>query len=614
MGSSKALRSFLFFTVSAAVAIATDVTQRALDPCSVIGQQTWSTPKEVRACFISVKVNETEKANILEVITKTLEFHTSTNYQIKAPQPFTSEVHEDILLDLARIKRQKYSSDYDLHVDISRSLKRLNDGHCSWANYCYGNQDVYIASEAFTVASAEFGADIDFWQNALPGSLKGKLSSLSGAKVLLINALPPFSAVNANALIAGSYQAFGTRQSGFFSSYRRVAGGWTYLLGNFAQQSLPLSDNVLLTIQRVNHTVPDTILVRKLFKRVVGAFADTAAWRSLNCKAKSTTNGDDVYSDTQRTRPAKPSRYINELIDESHLTDVVLPPTLVPVLVPVDGSYNAAQFYLSTDKKTGILALGSFSDNDYQGFMVSLLNGLVQLKSLGTTQLIVDVTNNGGGYICAAHWLHRIISGEKSTTVPQAGLDTTTRNGALAQLIVKKIVNKDRDPAGQLLYNPIQWRDANNVIFNETNDWLQPPVPVTVNGRKDAFSQRLGQECQPEGFPSVPPTEALFDPKKVVIIAMQKLEGSKTVVVGGKKDVRQQYCGTIGGQSTSFTTIDTEIKTSGLKNNTLAPPDLLVNDYLGITWRLAYGIDNPKEPAEWQDHPADLNLPLTASL
>lgn len=87
---------------------------------------------------------------ILEVITKTLEFHTSTNYQVKVPQPFTSEVHEDILLDLARIKRQKYSSDYDLHVDIFRSLKRLNDGHCSWANYCYVSHDLHLVLTKLT--------------------------------------------------------------------------------------------------------------------------------------------------------------------------------------------------------------------------------------------------------------------------------------------------------------------------------------------------------------------------------------------------------------------------------------------------------------------------------
>jgi hypothetical protein len=41
---------------------------------------------------------------------------------------------------------------------------------------------------------------------------------------------------------------------------------------------------------------------------------------------------------------------------------------------------------------------------------------------------------------------------------------------------------------------------------------------------------------------------------------MAKEDGVKTVVVGGKQDVLQHYCGTVGGQSTGFSTIDTEIK------------------------------------------------------
>jgi hypothetical protein len=45
-------------------------------------------------------------------------------------------------------------------------------------------------------------------------------------------------------------------------------------------------------------------------------------------------------------------------------------------------------------------------------------------------------------------------------------------------------------------------------------------------------------------------------------VLMAKEEGSKTVVIGGKKDVSQQYCGTVGGQSTDFSTMDTDIKVS----------------------------------------------------
>ena len=39
-------------------------------------------------------------------------------------------------------------------------------------------------------------------------------------------------------------------------------------------------------------------------------------------------------------------------------------------------------------------------------------------------------------------------------------------------------------------------------------------------------------------------------------ITMGKLEGAKTVVLGGRNTVKRQYCGTVGGQSTSLATIN----------------------------------------------------------
>jgi hypothetical protein len=46
-----------------------------------------------------------------------------------------------------------------------------------------GNQAVHIAPEALTVASAEFPDEIDFWQNALQGKLKGQLASVGAHKL-----------------------------------------------------------------------------------------------------------------------------------------------------------------------------------------------------------------------------------------------------------------------------------------------------------------------------------------------------------------------------------------------------------------------------------------------
>ena len=179
------------------------------------------------------------------------------------------------------------------------------------------------------------------------------------------------------------------------------------------------------------------------------------------------------------------------------------------------GSYSVAQFYHLNDTQTGVLALGSFNADSFSDFQQNLLTGLQNLKVAGAKQLIVDVTNNGGGYVCIAQWLHRIIAGPKNTTEPQAGLYTESRAQPLAQAITAAIAD-GADPDGYLLYNPLNWAFANNTLFPAKYDWLKDPVKKVINGRDDFFSQKLGQECQP--FAIDPPAEALFDPKKVAIV------------------------------------------------------------------------------------------------
>jgi hypothetical protein len=41
-----------------------------------------------------------------------------------------------------------------------------------------GSQNIHIVPEAFQIATAEFPDQISVWQDALPGSLKGKLESV----------------------------------------------------------------------------------------------------------------------------------------------------------------------------------------------------------------------------------------------------------------------------------------------------------------------------------------------------------------------------------------------------------------------------------------------------
>ncbi|KAF8875409.1 hypothetical protein CPB84DRAFT_1853270 [Gymnopilus junonius] len=122
-----------------------------------------------------------------------------------------------------------------------------------------GVQSIHVTPEAFEVASAEFANEIQFWQNALPGPMKGQLTSVSRAKVLLINGQNPFIMVDANVQITGGFQGFGMHQNFFFASYNLASTGWTHIMGDFAQQSLFLNNSVTLTILQNGHTSPEVI-------------------------------------------------------------------------------------------------------------------------------------------------------------------------------------------------------------------------------------------------------------------------------------------------------------------------------------------------------------------
>lgn len=133
------------------------------------------------------------------------------------------------------------------------------------------------------MASAEFSDQIKVWQDALPPKLKGKLESVS---------LPPyfhFTAMLTKVMLAqrrksaqdqrrrssqgggcqrrhrrklpGSWDAsewvrvisvivvlLSKGIGRFFASYQRADTTFNYLLGNFAQQALPLADEVTLEV------------------------------------------------------------------------------------------------------------------------------------------------------------------------------------------------------------------------------------------------------------------------------------------------------------------------------------------------------------------------------
>ncbi|OCB91900.1 hypothetical protein A7U60_g795 [Sanghuangporus baumii] len=166
-----------FFLVAS---VTESVVPRALDPCSE--------HSALRASFESFPAYESIKTNILYTAGKSLAFHASAKYRIQAREPYA-----------------KHST--QLNDDLSI---RISDAPRSGVN-----------RPCILLSIAEFADQISVWQDALLDHLKGRLESLSAAKVLAIDGEDPFVAIFASAAITGRYQSPGWSRNGFFSSYQR---------------------------------------------------------------------------------------------------------------------------------------------------------------------------------------------------------------------------------------------------------------------------------------------------------------------------------------------------------------------------------------------------------
>ena len=54
--------------------------------------------------------------------------------------------------------------------------------------------------------------------------------------------------------------------------------------------------------------------------------------------------------------------------------------------------------------------VGSF-EGDFNQFQTDTAAAIKQFKASGVSRLILDLTNNGGGFVCLGHFLHQFLAG-----------------------------------------------------------------------------------------------------------------------------------------------------------------------------------------------------------
>ncbi|KAH0578442.1 hypothetical protein H2248_003590 [Termitomyces sp. 'cryptogamus'] len=599
----------------------------ATDPCVKVAGKTFVLPADALACYKAFPFNETLRQNVLTTVARVFDFFTFEDYYLNSPPPF-QESTVDIRATIAKLNSTQYPTDYDFSKALYDFTTQMNDGHTRWFPNCYnayqnilpsppitvevdGVQGVYIAFDAVDFISL-LGTDYTSFFDSIGFDWK----RLAGAKVLQINGQDPYSYVDTIAsTVSGNYLDHGVRVNSVFSSYRISGTDFSQRLGDLAGPMDVTQTSLTFNLIPVNSTVAETVTVPYLANYLGPPFIDSASYWEANCAANAATNGVDLKAPQMKAVAITRRHAKGNIIDQSNSNAIGLPPQFIPSLPSVAGSEGVIKSYILPDNQTGVMFVGSF-EGDFDGFQADVVSIITTFKNAGVTQLLIDLTNNGGGFVCLGQFLHQYLSG---STFGYPGFVSTVRANTLAQKIVATDIELELTDTLSF-YTGDNYAFLNGTHMGANFNYITPSVPFIVNGRSDPTSQRFHDTCE-LGFSQKVPADPPFDLSKVAIVnngncastcamfstLMNERHGTKIAVFGGKPGEDVQFKGMAGNQVLEWVDIDTEIKTAGLQNDPLAPPDLLVSGNFRHNWRTAWSFLNESVPIAYLSE-----LPLCA--
>ncbi|KAF8752157.1 peptidase S41 family protein [Rhizoctonia solani] len=549
-------------------AVGTPLGGRASDACAKIAGQSFVAPVDARACLNSFPYNSTLAKNVMDVV------EGETN-----AIPFT-EASVNLDFEFARIRKTKYKTDYEFNRDLFNVINRLDDGHTLWLPSCYRNAFQNILP-APVVALEKNGAQ-DIYIAPDTGF---NWKKYAGAKVRtirfrsLLDLMTPhridFDHRRASSMgicEPDSYHSIGNwvdhniRVNSVLSSYRVTSNAWAQRLGDIAGSLFPDKDSLTMTVIPVGGTKPEIVKATP--------FVDGPSYWTANCVARSTTNGVDERG----------NQSVAKKISRPKLRQ----------WARVAGGSGQLKAYILADNKTGVLMVGSFG-GDYTKFQTDTVAALAKFKSAGVQQLIVDTTGNGGGYVCLGEFLINALAG---TSFGYSGWESSARANPLARKIVAADIAQGID---YMFYSSNNWAFLNNTPQPANYNYMEPPLlslstAKRTRTRKDfMISVRVSHLVPVDCLLCVKARHMTFSflPNRLSLhlivgngmcgstcalftgIAYEKL-GIKVITFGGNVPrSTYEFQWSCGNQVLEWANLDSEIKTAGLKNDPLAPPDLL---------------------------------------
>jgi hypothetical protein len=296
-----------------------------------------------------------------------------------------------------------------------------------------------------------------------------------------------------------------------YSSYRLTRGAWGQRLGDFAGPIVPTYPKYEITVQLTptDTNQSETVTFPYVSSYLGLDFTDASSYWEANCIATEATNGVDyklsldipnnatnMSGSAPISRLSQADRYPKANLPDlnARKTAINLPQPYIPTTQNATGSNDVLYFSMlpDTQKKTGVLTIGSFSSN-YTEFPGLAKAGFDFFRDQGAEYLIIDVTNNGGGYVCLGLYLHRLLAGPSVDKNP--GFESVLRDNDLARQIMASNIELQKSynySEVQPNYWPPSWAKIDEPVpFGPYDNFQEPPQVLTINGNYLQFQQAM---------------------------------------------------------------------------------------------------------------------------
>ncbi|KAJ7586242.1 hypothetical protein C8J56DRAFT_1165768 [Mycena floridula] len=603
------------------------------DPCAVAIASEWVSSAQAHACELNVPFNKTRSLAVVDSALKSLQYYSLENWFLASPNPLIPHnvnIRSLLTTVQAETKAGKFKTDWDFNRAVSDAYDREADGHsifeaaCAFA-FSY-NLPFSIATLAAKptdpVAVPTFLVNYDFPNQGRDGleayyqSLKIDIRPFDGARLLKINGedassylvdLAQRSSLSDGLL--GSFEDVEARFMRLMSRYSAdtVTGDYTQEVGRFGQRVFyPGATHITVTLLKNGKTSTLSIPWAATF---TASGTDTPSFITETClpaadateqrrkrelakrKVQEKRSSDIAVPHLMQRLQAVEKAGINQdKIRQGAVHQAQAPVNLVAPTLTSFGHFVTLDIYqLQEHPKVGVVYFEQFEPSDgtdantyFNGISNTLFTGLTALKAAGVEKILVDTSGNRGGFIFAGAislwslWPQDLYPGFPAVF---RDLDLTRRESDAAAATA--------DQNSEYYFG--FYRDLNYTLLTSNAQFLDPPVPQTVNGVADAYSQNLrtppfaGEDYVFVANGICASTCSIFSS-----YLFQK-HGVRSAVFGGTPSAKvAQFDGGVkGSEVTDFDTILFELELAGLQDDPAAPQPFPIAASLTYNYRNA---------------------------